>query len=137
MAFLIRAFLRTLCAMAVCTIYVLPSTVRLAADVGHTIDHVIEDGNRRNGRSAPAATVHTHDGSTHGHRVAVGQLLETADQSEEDDRAASLFVTLGNHLPIGGPELTFGRAADALPRPEPGSPAGSEPILPPLRPPRA
>lgn len=136
MAFLIRAFLRTVCAFAVCTIYVLPSTVRLVADVGHTIDHVVEDGNRRNGRPTRATMVHSHDGSTHGHRVAVGQLLESADRSDDDDRAASLFVVLGSHLPNDGPAISFAVETDAQAPPEAESTAASESILPPLPPPR-
>jgi hypothetical protein len=116
---------------------VLPSTARLVADVGHTLAHVIEDGNRRNGRSSSATMVHTHDGSTHSHRIGIGQLLESADRADDDEPTAAVLVIMSSHLPIDAPALRFASHRDVRPTPEARTPKPSATVLPTVPPPRA
>jgi hypothetical protein len=124
--------------------YALPTAVGFASQLGHDLEHLVEevrgleaDGPPAVDDAGPAGFVHAHGAGAHGHSEGLGKLLVAAQQTEEHhDDAAVTPLELTGHLPaVRGSALVVVADASLVTR-APMAAATGPSLPPPLPPPR-
>ena len=144
----IRNLLRAAFSLAVGAAYALPLTVGIASQVGHELDHYLDELRGVEPATAQGVVgvsgtgqgfVHAHgEVDAHAHEGGVGKLLVAAEHTEQQQSdAVVVALELVGHVPSASASVLHFAANAARTWPAPAASASAVTLRPPLPPPRA